>query len=290
MLKKRLTAILVIRDGIVVQSIGFSKYLPVGKAQIAVEFLNSWGIDEIIYLDISATPKDQGPDFLKIQSVSKKCFVPLVVGGGISSVGDMQKLVKFGADKIAINSAALKDPLLIKKGASILGNQCIVASIDVKLDKDKKYYVFSNFGIDIPEKDPVKWAKTLASLGAGEILLNCVDRNGSKVGYDINMVRMIVEAVDIPVIACGGAGHPQDFVDVMTQGRANCAAAGNFFHFTEHSVINAKAYLQKKGIDIRFDTQAHYMDFEFDDGGRIAKRPDRYLAEQRFKYYPPEII
>lgn len=290
MLKKRLTAILVIRDGVVVQSIGFSKYLPVGKSQIAVEFLNSWGIDEIIYLDISATPKNRGPDFLEIQSVSKKCFVPLVVGGGISSVGDMLKLVKFGADKIAVNSAVLKDPLLIKKGATILGNQCIVASIDVKLGKSKEYSVFSNFGIKVPEKNPLKWAKTLADLGAGEILLNCIDRDGSKAGYDINIVRMMAEAVDIPIIACGGAGHPQDFVDVMTQGRASCAAAGNFFHFAEHNAITAKAYLRKMGVDIRFDTQAHYEDFEFDKLGRVAKKPDKYLAEQRFKYYPPEVI
>lgn len=290
MLKKRLAAILVIRDGVAVQSIGFSKYLPIGKAEIAVEFLNSWGIDEIIYLDVSATSKNQRPDFFKIQSVSKKCFVPLVVGGGISSIGDMQKLVKFGADKIAVNSAIMKDPLLIKKGAAILGNQCIVASIDVKLGEHRKYSVFSNFGIKVPEKNPLKWARTLADLGAGEILLNCVDRDGLKTGYDINMVRKMAEAVDIPVIACGGAGHPQDFVDVMTQGRASCAAAGNFFHFAEHSVITAKAFLKKRGIDVRFDTQAHYTDFDFDGMGRAAKKEDTYLSEQRFKYYPPEVI
>ena len=289
MLKQRLAGVVVVKDNLCVQSIGFHNYLPIGKPEIAVEFLNKWGIDEIIYLDISATKKRLKPNFETIKYISRKCFVPLTVGGGINSVSDMQKLVKFGADKVAINSAVLKYPELVKKAAAVLGNQCIVVSIDIKLVKGK-YHVISYLGLPIVEKNPVKWAQTLAKLGAGEILLNSIERDGSAKGYDLNLVQKIGNCVDIPVIACRSAGNPQDFLKAFTIGKANCAAAANFFHFTEHSVITTKAYLKKKGIDLRIDTQADYQSFEFDDTGRIAKMSDSYLAEQRFKYHPPETI
>lgn len=289
MLKQRLAGIVVVKDNLCVQSIGFHKYLPVGKPEIAVEFLNKWGIDEIIYLDICATKSELRPDFEKIRKISKKCFVPLTVGGGINSVSDMQKLVKFGADKVALNSAVLKYPQLIREGAAVLGNQCLVVSIDIKRIKGN-YCVFSYWDFPVPEQDPIKWAQTLARLGAGEVLLNSIDRDGSGEGYDLDLVHKIANCVDIPVIACGGAGNPEDFLKAFTIGKANCAAAANFFHFTEHSVITTKAYLKKKGIDLRIDTQTDYQSFEFDDTGRIAKMSDSYLAEQRFKYYPPETI
>src|SRR3989344_157132 len=289
MLKQRLGGVVVVKDNLCVQSIGFHKYLPIGKPEIAVEFLNKWGIDEIIYLDISATKKGLKPDFETIKYISRKCFVPLTVGGGINSVSDMQKLVRFGADKVAINSAVLKSPELVNKAAAVLGNQCIVVSIDIKLVKGK-YHVISYLGLQIVEKDPVKWAQILAKLGAGEILLNSIDRDGSAKGFDLDLVHKITNCVNIPVVACGGAGNPDDFSKAFTIGKANCAAAANFFHFTEHSVITTKAYLKKKGIDLRIDTQADYQSFEFDDTGRIAKMSDSYLAEQRFKYHPPETI
>lgn len=289
MLKQRLAGVVVVKDNLCVQSIGFHKYLPIGKPEIAVEFLNKWGIDEIIYLDISATKKGLKPNFETIKNISRKCFVPLTVGGGINSVLDMQKLVKFGADKVAINSAVLKYPQLIREGAAVLGNQCLVVSIDIKRIKGD-YCVFSYSDFPVPEQDPIKWVQTLAGFGAGEILLNNVDRDGLGKGYDLSLLRKITDSVDIPIIACGGAGNPEDFLEAFTIGKVNCAAAANFFHFTEHSALTTKVYLKKRGIDLRVDTQADYQSFEFDIQGRLAKMADSYLADQRFKYYPPETI
>lgn len=289
MLKKRLAAVLTVNNGLLVQSFNFKRYLPVGAPDIAVEFLNSWGIDEIIYLDISASRSSRGPNYNLVQNISKKCFVPLTVGGGIKSVDDMLQLVKIGADKIAINTSLFENPSIIHDGAAILGNQCIVASIDIKLDSNRRYVVFTKSNAKIPEKNPVKWSQTLASLGAGELLINSVDRDGSATGYDLNLITSIVQSVNIPVIACGGAGTPEDFVKVIRNG-ASCAAAGNIFHHTEHSVIVSKAYMHKSGIDARLDTQANYSGFKFDNKKRISKRTDDYLAHQKFKYYKKEII
>lgn len=289
MLKNRIAGLVVASDSLCVQSIGFGKYLPIGKPEITVEFLNNWGIDEIIYLDITATKNGKGPDFEKVKSISKKCFVPLTVGGGISTVSAMQKLVKFGADKVALNSALINDPSLISKAAAVLGNQCIVVSIDVKKILNR-YCVFSYLHSQIIDENLVGYIKKLENLGAGEILLNNVDRDGIGNGYDLNLLKKVADNVEIPVIACGGAGHPDDFLKAFKIGKVNCAAAGNYFHFSEHSVITTKAYLRKHGINLRLETQADYKDFKFTEAGRIDKMSDSYLADQRFTHTPVEVI
>ncbi len=289
MLRKRIVATLVIKNGIVVQSIGFNRYLPVGNALICVEFLNKWGIDEIVLLDIDKTAQGKGPDFKLITEVSKKSFVPLTVGGGIRDLNDIRKLIHCGADKISINKAAIKTPKIIKEAANIFGTQCIVISMDVK-KKNGRYEIYSDNGKTPTGLEPLKWAKRIEDLGAGEILLNSIDRDGSKRGYDLNIIKKVSKEISIPVIACGGASQPKHFLEVFTKTGASAAAAGNFFHFTEHSPITVKSFLLNRGVDVRLDTNANYKETKFMENGRIAKRPEDYLDKLRFEYIKEEVI
>lgn len=290
MLKKRIAASLVIKDEIVVQSLEFKRYLPIGDPSITVEFLNQWGIDEILLLDIDATPIKRGPDLELINTISSKIFVPLTIGGGIKTLEQIKKLIRIGADKVSLNSVLFRHPELITEAAKVFGVQCIVASIDVKKDKNGKWRVFRPDTRRLADLDPIKWALKLERLGAGEILLQSVDRDGSKSGYDLELVAAFTKSVKIPVIALGGAGHPDHFNQILTAGGASTAAAGNFFHFTEHSPILIKSYLISRGIDVRIDTFAKYPSAEFDDRGRIIKRSDSYLEDLKFQLIPKEII
>jgi cyclase len=289
-LKKRLIACLVVKNGVVVQSIGFSRYLPVGRVDVAVEFLNSWGVDEIVMLDIDATHSGRGPDTKLVSQASQRGLVPLTVGGGIRSVDDMRQVLRSGADKIAINSAAIRDASLVSEGARVFGNQCIVVSIDAKLDSEGDYEVYSPSGRAPTQLDPFEHARRVEELGAGEVLLNSVDRDGSQAGYDLKLIGKMTEAVNIPVIVCGGVGHPRHFVEGFRAGNVSAVAAANFFHFSEHSVTTAKSYLAESGTDIRLDTYADYREHKFDSRGRVSKRPDGELAELVFEYIPKEVI
>lgn len=290
MLKKRIVASLIVKDGRVVQSIGFKKYLPVGDVGVAIEFLNNWGIDEIILLDIDATKQKRGPNFKMIMDISRKSFAPLTVGGGIRNIEDIRKLIRYGADKVSINKTSLLSPLIINKAAEIFGSQCIVVSVDIK-KKGNKYEVFSDSGKNSTGLDPIKWAKEVERSGAGEIFLNSINKDGSKLGYDLGIIKKVADSVSIPVIACGGAGHPKHFLEAFMKTSILAAAAGNFFHFTEHSPIIVKSFLLKNKVDVRLDTYADYGDVNFiEENGRIAKRPDAYLDKLRFEYLPEEII
>lgn len=291
MLKNRIIAVLVVKRGIVVQSIGFKRYLPVGRPEIAVEFLNSWGIDEIVIIDIDATCAGRAPDYGMIKTVASKSFVPLTVGGGIKAIDEIKRLIRYGADKFSINSAAINNPSLIKEAAEVFGNQCVVVSMDVKKSSNGRYEVFVGSGKTATGLDPVNWAKRSQELGAGEILLNSIDQDGAKNGYDLNLIKLVSEAVNIPVIACGGVGHPDHFVAGMVKGKAAAAAAGNYFHFTEHSPVITKAFLKNNGgLETRIDTYYNYQDFQFDAQGRLAKRTDQYLNKIRFEKFPKEVI
>lgn len=290
MLKKRIVATLIIKNGIVVQSIGFKTYLPVGDPRVSVEFLSKWGIDEIILLDIDASPENRKPNFDLIRGVSKRIFVPLTVGGGIKTLEDIRKLLHCGADKISINKLALENPEIIKEAAEVFGNQCIVVSVDVKINRKGKYEIFSNSGNIATGLEPMSFAKKVEELGAGEIFVNSIDRDGSKLGYDLDLIKMVSDAVKIPVIACGGVKRPQDFLEGFIKGGVSACAAGNFFHFTEHSPIILKSFLIEKGIDVRLDTYANYKDVNFMENGRIAKRPEDYLDKLRFEYISEEVI
>lgn len=290
MLKKRIVASLIVKNNWVVQSIGFNRYLPVGRPDISVEFLNNWGIDEIILLDIDATKQNRKPNFNLVTNISKKNFVPLTVGGGIKNLNSIQKLVHYGADKISINKAALINPQIIRKASEVFGSQCIVVSVDIK-KRNGRYEVYSDSGKKSTGLNPVKWAKEIERLGAGEILLNSIDKDGSKLGYDLKIIKTVVDSVSIPVIACGGAGHPRHFLEVFIKANVSAAAASNFFHFEEHSPIIVKSYLLQNKVDVRLDSYADYKDINFiKESGRITKRSDNYLDKLRFEYLPEEII
>ena len=289
-LKNRLIACLIVKNGFVVQSVGFSRYLPVGSIEVAVEFLNEWGVDEIVLLDIDAARNRSGPDPELVSKASASGLVPITFGGGIRSVDDMRIVLRSGADKIAMNSAVIEQPSIVSQGALVFGNQCMVVSIDVKLDSDNYYRLYSASTDSLTALDPFDHARRLEKLGAGEILLNSVDKDGTKSGYDLDLVTMMTEAVNIPLIVCGGVGHPKHFVEGFKSGKVSGVAAANFFHFTEHSVVTAKSYLARNGNDIRLDTYSKYQDTEFDYQGRVEKKTDEALSELIFERVPKEVI
>lgn len=289
MLKKRIAANLIVKDGTVVQSIRFSKYLPVGKPAIAIEFLNEWGIDEIILLDISASYQKHEPNYSMVRSATEKCYVPLTVGGGITKIEHIKELMHCGSDKISLNQVAIHKPELITEAALIFGNQCVVASIDAVKVGGKQHRVYDYLSKKALDIDPSQFAAELESRGAGEVLINSVDRDGSYKGYDIELINSICDAVRVPVICCGGARNASDFINVFEETKVSAASAANFFHFTEHSVNTSKANI-KKHINIRLETDASYEDAQFDQNMRILKKDDEQLENMLFVRIEKEII
>ncbi len=250
MLKKRLIPILLLRKGRLVKPIQFNSYRDVGDPVAQAKIYDSQKADELIFLDIDATSENRENLYELIREVSKECFMPLTLGGGIKNMGDIQKLLSSGADKVSINAAAVENPSFIKQAADKFGSQCIVASIDVK-KLDDKYEVFTHNGKKATGKDPVQWAKEAAELGAGEILLTSIDLEGTMKGYDISLIKAVSDAVDIPIIANGGAGNLQDFHDALTKGGASSVSAGSLFHFTDQSLIKARRFMQVHGLNVR---------------------------------------
>ena len=291
MLKKRIVACLVVRQGIVAQSIGFRKYLPVGKPAIAVEFFNQWGIDEIVLVDISASREKRPPDFEMIKNLSKKCYVPLTVGGGITRIEEVDRLLNCGADKFSINRAAIENPDFITEAARKFGNQCVVVSIDVWRDARGDFRVFDYLNQTATETNPLDFAKRVEELGAGELFVTSVNRDGGYAGYETDLIREISAAVNIPVIASGGAKNADDLNRILSETDAMAASAANFFHFTEHSVIIAKSAMRKKSkINVRIETHANYENSEFNKEYRLLKKDDRTLEDMRFIRIEKEVI
>jgi cyclase len=288
-LKKRLVGCVIVRDGIVVQSLGFRRYLPVGRPEVTLEFLNQWGIDEIVLLDITAARRG-GPDCAMVKRSTERCFVPLTVGGGVRTVADMDALMHSGADKIAVNTAAVDAPALISEGAARYGNQCIVVAIDARRTGPGRWEAAVDGGRRLTGVSPDTLAHDAVSRGAGEILITSIDRDGSKQGFDLELIDLVASAVDVPVIVCGGAGHPRHFLDAFRQPNVSAVAAANYFQFTEHSPIVTKAWLGANGFDVRLETYAHYRDSGFDADGRLQRRTDEYLDELIFEIIPPEVI
>lgn len=289
MLKTRMIGVLVVKQGLVVQSLNFRSYLPVGIPPIALEYLDRWGIDEIVMVDIDATPSGRLPDFQKIKEYCKHALVPLTVGGGITQVADMIKIIQSGADKVVINSAAVANPALITEGVRLFGNQCLIVCLDVRAVGPGQYEAFTHSGTRPTGLDPVTLAKRAEEYGAGELLLNSIDRDGSKRGYDLELIRQVLGAIEIPLIVLGGVNHPRHFQEAIELG-VSAVAAANFFHYTEHSVIAAKSYLLKRQAEIRLDSYANYDGHGFDQIGRVAKLDDAILEKFRFEYFPEEVI
>lgn len=288
MLKKRIVSVLVVKDGIVVQSIGFRRYLPVGKPHIAVEFLNQWGIDEIILLDISASRNRREPDFALIRSLTPHCRVPLTVGGGIASLSHIHELMHCGADKVAFNQAALHNPNMLSEAALVFGDQCIVASVDARW-VGSCYRVYDYLKGQTLEFTPCDLASRLQANGAGEILLNSVDRDGMKTGFELDLINQTAAAVTVPLIVCGGAGVPAHFLDALEKTSANAIAAANFFHFFEHSVTITKA-MANQYHRIRHETHARYNDVDLDSKGRLHKKSDIRLEALLYQKIEADVI
>lgn len=286
MLKKRLIACLLVRGGLIVQSVGFRKYLPIGHPRFPIEFVVKWDVDEIVLLDMSATPEGRGPNLKLIELLSHTCFVPLTVGGGIRTVDDVKTIIAAGADKASLNTSAFRNPSLITDIANTFGSQCVVVSMDCKRMRDGSAHVFLNSGTEDTGVRAENWARTVESRGAGEILVNSIDRDGMKTGYDIELIRSLSAAVKIPVIACGGVGRFQDFSSGILEGGASAVAAANIFHFVEHSTILAKAHLLTAGVDVRMDSRARYEGREFDTEGRLLMLSSERLLEVELERSP----
>ena len=289
MLSKRIGGAVIIKDGIAVQSIGFKKYLPIGKPSIVVEYLNKWGIDEIVVIDISATKTKFRFHSQLLNELGKKCFVPLAVAGGISSIEDIDELIKNGADKVCINNLLHSDISILKKGAEKYGDQCMIAAVDF-VKKENEYFVYDYLNKKPTGIKVIEWVKTLEANNAGEILLNSVERDGSYSGFEVELYKTVSKNTRVPIIAMGGAGGPQHFKDVLSETDVAAVYAGHFFNFSEHSVITLKRDLQDSGFDIRLETASDYSSFGVNENNRINKKSDEMLEHLLFTKIEKEII
>jgi len=281
MVKKRLIASLIIKDGLIVQSFDFKRYLPIGRPRFSIEHISRWDIDEIILLDISASRNKTCIDVKLVEMVSKYCNVPLTVGGGIKNIEDATKLIRAGADKICINSIVINNKKIISELADNFGSQAVIVSIDAK-EHDENYRVFSHLESKVTDLSLKFWAKKCEALGAGEIFLNSIDRDGSRKGYDLKLIKEITRNVKIPVIVCGGVGKFSHFTEGF-KNDVSAVSAANIFHHIEHSTILAKASLLRDNIDIRLDSIAKYSSFDFDDNGRLMMMSSKELEEVELK-------
>ncbi len=251
MLKIRVMPTLLHRDMGLVKGVRFESSRRTGSALQAIKVYNMRSVDELVFMDITATLDGRSPDFELIDDLADECFMPMTVGGGVRSVDDIGRLLAVGADKVSLNAHAVADPNVIAEGARTFGAQCIVISIDVERHENGRPEVMTHGGKRPTGLDPVEWAKRAADLGAGEILLTSVDRDGTFEGYDIALTQAVAAAVDIPVIASGGCGEYAHMADVLSQTDAAAVAAASIFHFTEQTPAEAKKYLAERGFDVR---------------------------------------
>jgi cyclase len=251
MLKVRIIPTLLYKDSTLVKGISFDSWRRVGSLMQAVKVYNIRDVDELVFFDITASRESRPPDFELVDDFADECFYPLTVGGGIRNIDDVRGLLNVGADKVSLNTQALSNPDLIREASNNFGKQCIVVALDVKRNGAGEYELFSHSGTQATGRCPFKFAKMAEGLGAGEILVTSIDRDGTMKGYDIELIRRMSEAVTIPVIASGGAGSYDDMNEAITRGKANAVAAASLFHFTEQTPLEAKIFLKKKGIQTR---------------------------------------
>lgn len=250
MLKVRIIPTLLFKEIGLVKGIGFDSWRRVGSAVQAVKVYNMRGVDELVFFDIAATPARRRPDFQQIEDLASECFMPMTVGGGVRTVDDMRDLLSVGADKVAINTAAVENPELIRQGAERFGVQCMVIAIDAR-KTGNGWEVMTHCGRQATGLDPVEHARSVEALGAGEIILTSINRDGTMQGYDIELTHRVSSAVRIPVIASGGAGTYTHMADVLRNGGAAAVAAASIFHFTEQTPREAKLLLREQGFNVR---------------------------------------
>ena len=250
MLSKRIIACLDVRDGRVVKGVNFEGLRSAGDPAELARRYNEEGIDELVILDVTATIEARRARAATIDAVAREIFIPLAVGGGIRSQDDAAAAIEAGADKISLNTAALFDPALITALAARYGSQAVIVAIDAKREDDR-FAVYARSGREATTRDAVEWAQEAEARGAGEILLTSIDRDGTKRGFDCPLTAAVSDAVSIPVIASGGAGGLDDFVDVFSTGRADAALAASIFHYAETGVRAVKQHLFARGIPVR---------------------------------------
>jgi cyclase len=251
MLAKRIIPCLDVTAGRVVKGVSFVELRDAGDPVEIARRYNDQGADELTFLDITASSDDRGIIFRIVEQVASQVFIPLTVGGGVREVGDVRNLLNAGADKVSINTSAVLNPQLVADAAGRYGSQCIVVAIDAKQVGPNRWDVFTHGGRKATGLDAVEWARKMQELGAGEILLTSMDRDGQKNGFDLALTRAVTDALDIPVIASGGVGNLQHLVDGINQGGADAVLAASIFHFGEYTVQQAKQFMAQHGIEVR---------------------------------------
>ena len=253
MLKKRIIICLDVRDGKTTKGIKFKGNIDIGDPVEMAEKYYHDGVDELVFYDITASAEKRGIMIDVVERVAERIFIPFSVGGGIASVADMRRVLLAGAEKISVNSQAVKNPSIIEEGASIFGRQCIVLGMDAARDPDMPsgYRVFINGGRTATELDALAWAKQAERLGAGEFVLNSIDADGTKNGYEIPLTKMISDNVGVPVVASGGAGKPEHLEDVFKNGNADAALIASMVHYGDYTVQGIKEYLAASGVPMR---------------------------------------
>ena len=251
MLAKRIIPCLDVTAGRVVKGVSFVELRDAGDPVEIARRYDAQGADELTFLDITATSDDRGILFRIIEQVAEQVFIPLTVGGGVRQVEDVRNLLNAGADKVSINTSAVVNPQLIADAAARYGSQCIVVAIDAKQVAPGRWEVFTHGGRKATGLDVLEWAIKMQTLGAGEILLTSMDRDGSKIGFDLALTRAVSDALEIPVIASGGVGNLQHLVDGVKQGGADAVLAASIFHYGEYTVQQAKQYMAQQGIEVR---------------------------------------
>jgi cyclase len=251
MLKKRIIPCLDVKDGRVVKGINFINLKDAGDPAEQAKIYDKGGADEICFLDITASNENRKILLNKVSETANNCFIPLTVGGGITSIEDIKSLLLAGADKVSINTAAVKNHNFIKESSIKFGSQCIVIAIDAKKISENKWEVFTHGGRNPTGIDVIEYAKLAEKNGAGEILLTSMDRDGTKIGYDIELTRLVSSSLSIPVIASGGAGNIEHLYQVLEKGLASAVLAASIFHFGDYTIQEAKNYLFNKNIPIR---------------------------------------
>ncbi|MDQ0430279.1 cyclase [Planomicrobium stackebrandtii] len=250
MLTKRIIPCLDVKEGRVVKGVSFVSLRDAGDPVELARFYDKQGADELVFLDISASHEGKETMVEVVKIVATELSIPFTVGGGIRSLDDMKRMLRAGADKVSLNTAALDRPELIKEGADFFGSQCIVVAIDAKRTGDG-WDVYTHGGRNKTEWDAIEWAKKSVELGAGELLLTSMDKDGSKDGFDLELTQAVREAVEVPVIASGGAGNKEHFSEVFKTVDADAALAASIFHYKETSVAEVKEYLRKEGVNVR---------------------------------------
>lgn len=247
MLRNRLIIILTLNDGVLFRTRNF-----VPDYRYTLNFVDTWLIDELVVLDITRPEEGDRRNFYEaVEDLASKCFVPLAVGGGIRHIDEVKRLMNAGADKVVVNSGAYRNPQLMTEIAESYGSQCVVVSIDAKLNAAGNYRVNIDFGKTETEKDPAQWAMECEQRGAGEICLTSIDKDGSLEGYDNQLNRLVSDRINIPLLVCGGAGNWTHFVDGFQQGGADAVCTTNIYHFTDSSIKSAKNFLSQREVPVR---------------------------------------